>query len=95
MPFTSKQIILGNGPCRVGDAFLRGRPGLSIAEYTILCFAKFLEGRKRLRHPDERRLLEACRVRRCGWTTDMDVLVPPNVSLDYQIRYLPWHFDEI
>lgn len=77
------------------DVFLQDDLGPTIAEHALQCNQMF---RKCITAPEissDPTLIDDQLARFALWTSNMDVFGPPNVSLDYRLRYSPTVVDII
>lgn len=77
------------------DVFLQDNLGPTIAEHALQCsrlFKKYMTASEIAPDPT---LLDDQLARFTLWASNMDVFGPPNVSLDYRLRYSPTVVDII
>lgn len=71
------------------DVFLQDKAGLTIAQHARQCseaFQQYLDAPKITHDPT---IMDDQRARFTLWASNMDVFGPPNVSLDYLLRFSP------
>ena len=71
------------------DVFLQDSLGLSIAEHASHCSDLFKRCIAVPRIAPDPTIMDDQRARFTLWTSNMDVFGPPNISLDYRLRYSP------
>ena len=78
----------------VQDVFLEENLGPTIAEHALECnrlFKKYMD----IVDEDDHDSLNYQLVRFTSWTSETEVFEPPNVSLDYKLRYSPTVVDSV
>lgn len=73
----------------IDDVFLRDDPGPTIAEHAAQCqylLNKYMTMPESVPDPT---IMDDQLARFSLWTSNMDVYGPPNVSLDYRLRFSP------
>jgi hypothetical protein len=71
------------------DVFLKDNSGPTIAEHALKCTELF---RKYMATPDivpDLTIMDDQLARFTLWASNMDVFGPPNISLDFRLRYSP------
>jgi hypothetical protein len=78
----------------VQDVFLEENPGPTIAEHALECNRLFKKYKDIVNKYDQDSLDDQL-ARFTSWTLEAEVFGPPNVSLDYKLRYSPTVVDSV
>ncbi len=71
------------------DVFLQDDTGLTIAQHALQCSQAFQECMASPQTTHDPTIMDDQMARFTLWASNMDVFGPPNVSLDYRLRYSP------
>lgn len=71
------------------DIFLQDEPGLTMGQHALQCSEAFQTYMAASQNELHSSMVRNEMVRFTLWAFNMDVFEPPNVSLDYRLRYSP------